>query len=467
MPLPPDFLRQAEDALPRDLLSTDPLDLLTYGRDWTRALPPAPAAVAFPRSTEEVARLVRLCHDHRVTVVPSGGRTGLAGGAVAARGELVLSLMRMARMDAVDEAAQTVRVQAGAVTQAVHEHAARHGLTWPIDLAAKGQSHIGGNIATNAGGVRVIRYGLTRHWVLGLTAVTGTGEVLQLGGALEKNNTGYDLRQLFIGSEGTLGVITEATLKLCRPPERVAVLLLKVVDLPGVLRLFRAARRSPFVLQAFEFMGRSCVELLCRHRRLRDPLAQADGACYVLTEVELPAGAGPAALEEWLAGLLEEGLVGDGVVAQDERQARELWTLREGISESLSATGTVHKNDVALPIAALVPFCAELMELIPARYPGFEVFLFGHIGDGNLHINVRRPEGMDEAAFRARAGEVDHDLFRWVQRHGGSISAEHGIGLLKKPYLHYTRTAGEIALFRSIKQALDPRGILNPGKIFD
>src|SRR6266508_4485335 len=216
--LPAAFRDALAAGFPADFCSEDAGDLAEYGRDWTKVYAPAPTAVLFPRTTDEVARLMALASAHRVPVVPSGGRTGLAGGAVAARGELVLSLTRMRRMDPVDELGGTVRVQAGAVTQAVHEHCAAHGLTWPVDFASKGSSQVGGNIATNAGGVRVIRYGLTRQWVLGLEVVLASGAVLELGGALEKNNTGFDLRQLFIGSEGTLGVITEATLKLTRLP---------------------------------------------------------------------------------------------------------------------------------------------------------------------------------------------------------------------------------------------------------
>src|SRR5215813_12323766 len=237
-------------ALPAEIFVDDPAELAELGRDFTRVYSPDPTAAVFPRSTEEVSRILALASQHRVPVVPSGGRTGLAGGAVAARGELVLSLARMRRMDPVDELGATVRVQAGAVTQAVHQHAAARGLTWPVDFASKGSSQVGGNIATNAGGVRVIRYGLTRQWVLGLQVVTATGAVLELNGALEKNNTGFDLRQLFIGSEGTLGVITEATLKLTRLPGRLDVFLFAVPDLASVLALFREARRAPFVLAA-------------------------------------------------------------------------------------------------------------------------------------------------------------------------------------------------------------------------
>jgi FAD/FMN-containing dehydrogenase len=455
----PSAFTHALAAFPSDFFSTEASDLATFGRDWTKVYTPNAAGLARPRTSDEVSRLLALCHAHQVAVVPSGGRTGLAGGAVAAKGEVVLSLSRMNKMEAVDTLGATVRVQAGAITQVVHEHAAAHGLTWPVDFASKGSSTVGGNIATNAGGVRVIRYGLTRQWVLGLAVVLADGTVLDLDRALEKNNTGADLRQLFIGSEGTLGVITAATLKLTRPPSRAQVALFAVADLASVLRLFRELRASDVTLAAFEFFTDRCLARLLSHRRLRQPFA-SPASHYVLVEAE-------GALDEaWLARVFEQGLAQDGVLAQSSAQAAELWALREGISESLSATGLPHKNDVALPIAALEAFTAELQSLFAARYAGWEICIFGHIGDGNLHINVMKPDALTAEEFWARTHALDADLFAIVQRFGGSISAEHGIGLLKKDFLPFSRTPAELALMRTLKQALDPRGILNPGKIF-
>ncbi len=461
--LPPTFAEALSRDLPADLISTDAGDLAVYGRDWTKVVEPSAAAIARPRSTAEVSRLLRLCQAHAVPVVPSGGRTGLAAGAVAARGELVVSLERMRRMDPVDTLGATVRVQAGAVTEAVHRHAAEHGLTWPVDFASKGSSQVGGNIATNAGGVKVIRYGLTRHWVLGLEVVLASGDVLDLGGALEKNNTGVDLRQLFIGSEGTLGIITEATLKLTRPPERLDVFLFAVPDLAAVLALFREARQGPFVISAYEFFTERCLARVRRHRSVATPLSAASDY-YVLLEVER----GEAeALEAWTAKLFERGLVTDGTLAQHARQAADLWALREGISESLTATGLPHKNDIALPIHALEGFCAELEAFFEAKYPGWEIALFGHIGDGNLHVNVMKPDGLDRAEFARRTKDADHAIFALVKKHAGSISAEHGIGLLKKDYLAYSRSLGEMALMKGIKRLLDPGNLMNPGKVID
>lgn len=465
-------LARIHGSIRADLVSQEASDLAEYGRDWTRVVAPAPSAIAFPRSTEEVSKLLAICNEAGVAIVPSGGRTGLAGGAVAARGEIVLSLSRMRRMDEVDALGGTVRVQAGAITEAVHQHCAAHGFTWPVDFASKGSSTVGGNIATNAGGVKVIRYGLTRQWVLGLEVVLASGQVLEMGGALEKNNTGLDLRQLFIGSEGTLGVITEATLKLARLPGATAVMLLGVADVASVLKLFREARSGPFTLAAYEFFSQNCLDRLLSHRKLRPPIAEPC-AYYVLIEVEGEGATEADAarlrekLEPWITSVFESGLAKDGTLAQHGGEARDLWALREGISESLSATGLPHKNDVALPIAQLDAFCSELDDVFLKRYPGWEICLFGHVGDGNLHINVMKPEAMDREEFFIKTKDADRELFALVQRHHGSISAEHGIGLLKKPFLSYSRSEAEMAVMREVKRALDPRGTLNPGKVID
>ena len=451
---------QAE--FPADAISTDASDLAEYGKDWTKVISPAPSAILFPKSTQEVSRMMQIASEHNQPVVPSGGRTGLAGGAVASKGELVLSLSRMRKMGGIDFAGNTLTVEAGAVTQAVHEHCAPHGLTWPVDFASKGSSHVGGNIATNAGGVKVIRYGLTRNWVLGLRVVLASGEILNLNGALEKNNTGIDLRQLFIGSEGTLGIVTEATLKLTRVPDALSVMMFAVSSLEGVLNLFAEAKRGPFTIMAYEFFTDVCLARLMKHRNVRSPFS-APSLYYVLLEAEK---AEESALLAWVESVFERGLASDGTLAQHASQAAELWTLREGISESLSATGFPHKNDIALPIASLDAFCKEFTTVFESRYPGWEICIFGHVGDGNLHVNVMKPDSLEKADFVKQTKEADRDMFALVKRHGGSISAEHGIGLLKKDYLGYTRTESEIALMRAMKNVLDPKGILNPGKIF-
>ncbi len=461
MALPPAFLAQLFTSFPADFSSSDPSDLETYGRDWTKVHAPAPSLLVRPRTTAEVSAFLKLATTHLVQVVPSGGRTGLAGGAVAKDGEVVLSLERMRRIDAVDSLALTVHVEAGAITEAVHHHCAEHGLFWPVDFASKGSSQVGGNLATNAGGVRVIRYGLTRNWVLGLTVVLMNGEVLELNGALEKNNTGVDLRQLFIGSEGILGVITEATLKLTRLPQKIDVLLFALPSLDAVLELFRKARVGPFTVSAYEFFTDKCLARVQRHRKVRPPF-DAPSSHYVLLEVE---DAKAETLDPWLQQLFESGAVTDGTLAQNAEQQRDLWTLREAISESLSATGLPHKNDIALPISRLQAFCVEFDALLNERYRDFELCLFGHIGDGNLHVNVMKPDALDKVSFLARAHEVDQHMFALVKRHLGSVSAEHGIGLLKKEWLGHSRAPAELTLMRQLKDSVDPLGLLNPGKV--
>jgi FAD/FMN-containing dehydrogenase len=455
------FLDAIARDFPSDFATDEPAELATYGRDWTKVYAPAPSLLVRPRSTAEVAAFLALATAHDVAVVPSGGRTGLAGGAVARNREVVLSLERMRSIGPVDPVAQTVHVEAGAITEAVHQACAQVGLFWPVDFASKGSSQVGGNIATNAGGVRVIRYGLTRQWVLGLTVVTMAGEVLQLNGALEKNNTGVDLRQVFIGSEGILGVITEATLKLTRLSEKVDVFLFALDSLQAVLRLFEEARRGPFTIMAYEFFTAACSARLKRHRDIRPPF-EGTPSHFVLLEVE---AAKEGALDGWLAGLFERAMVTDGTLAADVGQQKALWALREGISEALSATGMPHKNDIALPIAALSPFCQALETLLAQRYPDWELCLFGHIGDGNLHVNIMKPESLAKDDFLQQTHLVDADLFALVQQHKGSVSAEHGIGLLKREWLGHSRSPLEIALMRHLKSSLDPKGLLNPGKV--
>lgn len=468
LPLPPHVIHELDTQFPKGFYTLEFSEREAFGRDWTRVYSPNPAAIVFPRSTEEVAKFMVLCNQLNIAVVPSGGRTGLSGGAVATREEIVLSLARMNQMEAVDVLAQTVKVQAGAVTQAVHEHCAPHGLTWPVDFASKGSSQVGGNISTNAGGVKVIHYGLTRDWVLGLQVVTPQGEILELNGALEKNNTGIDLRQLFIGSEGILGIITEATLKLTRLPSHPLDVFFFAVDgIPDVLQLFNAARMGPFEATAFEFLTHACLEKVLQGRGLRSPFSEAYPV-YVLLEVQTPQSAeGKAVLDQWLESLFEKGKVKDGTLAQSPREAQELWALREGISESLSLAGFVHKNDIALPISQLQPFIDEMLQVFAHKHPRVEMYLFGHIGDGNLHVNSMKPKDMSREEFALICQAADQELFSLVKKYRGSISAEHGIGLLKKKALSFSRTEEEIRLMKSIKQVFDPKKILNPGKIFD
>ena len=449
-------------ALPGLRLLTDPADLEHYGRDWTRRWTPAPLAIALPGSVEEVQAVVRWANAAKVAVVPSGGRTGLSGGAVAANGELVVSLERMNKVLDFDPVDRTLTVQAGLPLQLAQEAARAHGLQYPVDFAARGSATIGGTIATNAGGIRVVRYGNTREWIAGLKLVTGAGELLDLGRALVKNSSGYDLRHLAIAAEGTLGIVVEATLRLTDPPPPTNVMLLALPSFEALMQVF-AAFRARLPLQAFEFF----TDVALRHVLAHGAQAPFDDAhpFYVVTEF----GADQASEAEALAAFeqcVEQGLASDGVIASSQAQAAQLWRLREGITESL-ARYVPYKNDVAVRISAMPAFLAQAQALLESGYPQFEVVWFGHIGDGNLHINILKPDAMAQAHFVADCERVTKLLAELLQRHGGSISAEHGIGLVKKPYLWSTRSPAEIAAMRGIRAVLDPNGIMNPGKLFD
>ena len=448
-------------SLPNLRLLTDPADLEHYGRDWTRRWTPAPLAIALPADVAEVQAVVRWANEQQVAVVPSGGRTGLSGGAVAANGELVLSLERMNRVLAFDAVDRTLTVQAGMTLHAVHEAAREQGLLYPVDFAARGSCSIGGNIATNAGGIRVIRYGNTREWIAGLTVVAGNGELLQLNRGLIKNSSGYDFRQLLIGSEGTLGVVVEATLRLTDPAPPSQVMLLALPSMEALMDVF-ALFRSRLVLQAFEFLTDAALRHVLAHGAQR--AIDGDHPYYVVTEFDSSESAQDAALAAFEAGV-DHGWISDGVIAQSDAQAAALWRLREGITESL-APHRPYKNDISLRISALPAFLREIQALLGREYPHFDVVWFGHIGDGNLHINVLRPDDLSDSDFIAQCEHVTKLLAETLQRHGGSISAEHGIGLVKRAYLGSTRSEAEIALMRGVRQVFDPKGLLNPGKLF-
>jgi FAD/FMN-containing dehydrogenase len=448
--------------LPDLRLLGDAGDLEHYGRDWTRRWTPAPLAIALPASVEEVQGIVRWANQHKIAIVPSGGRTGLSGGAVAAHGELVLSLERMNRVLDFDAVDRSLTVQPGIVLEAVHGAAREHGLIYPVDFAARGSCSIGGNIATNAGGIRVIRYGNTREWIAGLKVIAGNGELLDLNRGLIKNSSGYDFRQLMIGSEGTLGIVVEATLRLTDPPPPSQVMLLALPDMDALMQVF-ALFRARLSLQAFEFFTDIALKHVLAHGAQR--AIDGEHPYYVVTEFDArDEHAQEAALAAFEQGV-EQGWISDGVIAQSEAQTAALWRLREGITESL-APHKPYKNDISVRISAVPAFLHDIQSLLAREYPHIEVVWFGHIGDGNLHINVLKPASLSDADFIAQCEHVTKLLAGTLQRHGGSISAEHGIGLVKRPYLESTRSAAEIALMSGVKQVFDPNGILNPGKLF-
>ena len=438
--------------------SDAPEDLIHWGRDWTRAIAPRPLAVVWPATADHVGAIVQLCARHGISVVPSGGRTGLAAGAVASNGELVLSLDRLRQLGPVDALNCSVTVGAGVPNQVLQDHCLPYALCWPIDLASKGSSSVGGNLATNAGGIKVLRYGHARNWVLGLEIVTARGQLVQLGGALHKDNSGYALQQLVVGSEGTLAIITAATLALAPLPRPTQVGLVACHDLQAVLTLFGAAMSAGLHLHAFEYFSGYCLEQVLAHTGLPRPVATAPA--YALVQCELRSGFD---LASWLVA---HAGVRDGTVAGDHAQAAKLWQYRERITESLQAAKP-HKNDIAVPVSALPEFAERLQVWLRRTRPGWQVAVFGHVGDGNLHINTLRPLGMADAAFLDACAQADSELFELVAQFGGSLSAEHGIGLHKKAHLAITRSHAEIGLMRALKLAWDPQGLLNPGKIFD
>ena len=440
-------------------LKRDADTLAEWGRDWTRSYRVAPSAVVFVESIDDVVKLVQAANQHDFKLVPSGGRTGLSGGAVAGHGEVVVSFDRMNRILDFDPADRLVTCQAGVVTQTLQEFAGEQGLSYPVDFASSGSSQIGGNIATNAGGIKVIRYGLTRDWVAGLTVVTGKGEVLRCNHGLVKNATGYDLRHLFIGSEGTLGFVVEAQIRLAPAPQPQQVMVLGVPEFRDILEVLRTFQQA-LTLSAFEFFSEQALQKVLAHRNLRRPLPQP---VPFYTLLEFDASALEAASEAFEA-VVEAGWVVDGVLSQSEAQAAALWQLREGISESIAGY-TPYKNDLSVRISQMPDFIETVDALVSDSYPDFEVCWYGHIGDGNLHLNILRPESLSVDEFYQRCHSISPKLFAEVSNRQGSISAEHGVGLLKRDFLGFSRSPEELEIMRGLKAMLDPGQILNPGKL--
>ncbi len=445
-------------------------DLSAYETDWRKRYPGRALAVARPASTEEVAAVLRLCQAHRVAVVPQGGNTGLVGGSTPddSGQQLVLSLSRMKRLREIDVANASLTAEAGCVLADVQAAAAGAGMLFPLSLAAEGSCTLGGNLATNAGGTQVLRYGNARELCLGLEVVTAAGEVWQGLSGLRKDNTGYDLRDLFIGSEGTLGIITAATMKLYPAPKERLTALATCGGADDAVALLRLARdRAGDALTGFEVMNRASLALVARELpQLPQPLAPA--AWTVLLELSDAESANHArqVFEGLLEAAFEAGILHDAAIAQSLQQARDFWHLRESIPLAQAQAGLNIKHDIALPVSAIPGFVAE-MDAALARYmPGIDIIDFGHLGDGNLHYNVQAPAGVAPAAFlAAHEAPINALVYDAVQRRGGSISAEHGIGRLKREELAQRKDPTALALMRSIKRALDPQGLLNPGRL--
>jgi FAD/FMN-containing dehydrogenase len=445
-------------------------DLAGYEQDWRKRYRGRALAVVRPGSTDEVAQVVAVCARHGTALVPQGGNTGLVGGGVPddSGTQVLLTLSRMDRVRSIDAANLTMTVEAGCVLQSVQEAAAAEGLLFPLSLAAEGSCTIGGNLATNAGGTQVLRYGNARELCLGLEVVTAQGEVWHGLSGLRKDNTGYDLRDLFIGSEGTLGIITAATLKLYPQPAATLTALAALPDLPSAVALLQLAQaRLGAGLTGFELMGEFALGLVRRHYpQLRQPLPPSPWT--VLLEQSDTEGEehARALFEGLLETALERGLITDAAVAESIEQSNGLWHLRESIPLAQSEEGLNIKHDISLPVSRIVDFVAATDAALRAALPGVRLVNFGHLGDGNLHYNVQAPEGGDAKQFlQQHEAEVNTIVYDAVGACGGSISAEHGIGALKRDELAVRKSPVALGLMRSIKKALDPAGLMNPDKV--
>lgn len=440
---------------------TDDDSLFIYGKDWTTYYNIKASAVFFPVNSDELIKLIRLARKNRFALVPSGGRTGLSGAAVAKNSEVVVSFERMNKILDFNEIDQILTVEAGVVTKEVQNFLSERSYLFPIEFGATGSSQIGGNISTNAGGVNVVRYGNTRNWVAGLEVVTGAGDLLALNNGLVKNATGYDLRHLFIGSEGTLGFITRAQLKFTKQDSDKSLILLAVPNWNNVLEIYKLARKQ-ICLNAFEVFTNDCLKyVLNADPELPAPFS-SEYPLYALIEV----GEMKASIDQFLDSVFEGSLANDGVQSQSSQQSEQIWKYRENITESISHRKP-YKNDVSVRTSQIPTFVIEVTEILSRSYKDYELIWFGHIGDGNLHINILRPDGVSTEEFVQSCRQVDQLLFKCIQKFGGSISAEHGVGLSKKDFLSYSRDEIQIQAMRQIKKIFDPDNILNPGKIFD
>ena len=451
-------------------LVTTQEDCAPYATDWRKRYFGKALAVVRPASTAEVVQVVRACADTRTAIVPQGGNTGLCGGATpdASGAQVVLNLSRMNRIREIDARNNTITAEAGCVLANLQQAAERAGRLFPLSLAAEGSCQIGGNLSTNAGGTAVLRYGNARELVLGLEVVLPSGELWEGLRGLRKDNTGYDLKQLFIGAEGTLGVITAAVLKLFPVPRSRAVSIAALHDPERALALLEIVQEACGErLTGFELFSDFCLTLVLRHfKDTTAPLPQRSPyyALIELSDTRPGDGTGTAAAEVLEAALRGE-LIVDAAIAQSEAQAQAFWKLREFISEAQAQEGPNVKHDVSIPISRIPEFIRATHAELARASPGIRMVTFGHLGDGNLHYNVSPPEGVAPDAFLQQSTAVNRIVHDSVARLGGSISAEHGLGQLKRDEILRYKSPIELELMRSIKRALDPHGIMNPGKV--
>jgi D-lactate dehydrogenase (cytochrome) len=464
------FLNACRSAVGDDHVLTEENDTSPYLTDWRQRFSGKALAVVKPKSTEEVAAIVRLCNQYQVPLVPQGGNTGLVLGSVPDRSghAIVLSLKRLDRIRRIDTGNNTATVESGCILQNVQNAASDAGRLFPLSLAAEGSCTIGGNLSTNAGGTAVLRYGNARELCLGLEVVTAQGEIWDGLRGLRKDNTGYDLRDLYIGAEGTLGIITAATLKLFPQPRTQLTALAAMRTPDDALKLLSLAQNQcGAMLTGFELMSDFCLQLVHRHFPDIGTPFNHPSAQYVLLELSDNESFehATALFEEVITSALELGIIHDAVVATSIAQSKALWRLREHIPLAQAQEGKNIKHDISIPISQIGEFISSTDRLLHEKFPGCRMVTFGHLGDGNLHYNVSAPEDKDHDEFIARQADVNRVVHDSVHLFGGSISAEHGLGALKRDEIKLYKSPVEIALMQSIKRALDPLNIMNPGKL--
>jgi FAD/FMN-containing dehydrogenase len=445
---------------------TDPADIAPYTTEERDLFHGHSPLVLRPGSTAEVAAICKLANEHRIALVPQGGNTGLVGGQTPHNGEVVISLRRIDKIRDVDVESNTMTCEAGVILQVAQQRAAEVDRLFPLSLGAEGSCTIGGNLSTNAGGTTALAYGVAREMALGVEVVLADGRVLNLLSKLKKDNTGYDLRNLFIGAEGTLGIITAATLKLFPKPRAIETAYVGLKSPADALKLLSVSRNEAAgTLTSFELLAEMAVDFSVRHGiDVRDPLENKH-PWYVLMELSSPRDDARDTLEAILAKGLEDGIVDDAVIAANLSQRQAFWKLRDEMSAAQKPEGGSIKHDISVPVAAVPAFIAEADAAVVKLIPGSRPVPFGHLGDGNIHYNVSQPIGADAAGFLNRWHEVNKVVFEIVLKMGGSISAEHGIGVLKRDELPDVKDKTAIELMRQFKAMLDPNGIFNPGKV--
>jgi len=444
--------------------SDDPAEIAPHLQEWRGKYQGTSSLLLKPDSTETVTKILSICNETRTAIVPQGGNTGLVGGQIPFNNEIILSLSRLNRIRDVDASGMNMIAEAGATLAAVQDAAAKTDRLFPLSIASEGSATIGGNVSTNAGGVHVLHYGNTRDLVLGVEAVLADGRVLDMLRTLRKDNTGYDLKQLFIGAEGTLGIVTAVALKLFPQPAERVTALIAVRDPQAAVNLLSYLQAATGgAMSAFELMPRLGLEFVLAHiPQTADPLAKPS-PWYVLAEAS---GGANSHLEDALeSALSSSGLVTDAVIAQSDTQRAALWKLREGMSEAQKPEGGSIKHDVSVPINSIPAFLKEGIAAVEKLAPGVRPVPFGHLGDGNIHFNFTVPKNGDNAAFLARWNEIQDTVHDIVKRYHGSISAEHGLGIMKVHEIERYKSAAELDVMRALKRTLDPNNILNPGKV--